>query len=33
LRPISGKKIWKMKHGFKLKKRNKRLERKGIFTA
>ncbi|CAK78110.1 unnamed protein product (macronuclear) [Paramecium tetraurelia] len=33
LRPISGKKTWKLKHGFKLKKRNKRLERKGVFTT
>ncbi|CAD8156142.1 unnamed protein product [Paramecium pentaurelia] len=33
LRPISGKKIWKLKHGFKLKKRNKRLEKKGVFTT
>ncbi|CAD8077563.1 unnamed protein product [Paramecium sonneborni] len=33
LRPISGKKVWKLKHGFKLKKRNKRLEKKGVFTT
>lgn len=33
LRPISGRKLWKIAHGFKLKKRNKRLEKKGIFNA
>lgn len=33
LRNISGRKLWKMKHGYKLTKRNKRLERKGIFSA
>ena len=33
LKTISSRKLWKLKHGFKLKKRNKRLERKGVFTA
>ena len=31
LKIISGRKMWKLKHGFKLKKINKRLEKKGIF--
>ena len=33
LKVISSKKLWKLKHGFKLKKRNRRLERKGIYNA
>jgi len=31
LKIISGRKLWMKKHGIKLKKRNKRLEKKGIF--
>ena len=31
LKITSGKKLWKLKRGFKLKKRNFRLEKKGIF--
>jgi hypothetical protein len=31
LKPISNRKLWKMKHKMSLKKRNKRLEKKGIF--
>lgn len=30
---ISSRKLWKLKHGFKLKKRNKRMEKKGVFTT
>ncbi len=33
LKPTSGRKLWKVRHGYKLKKRNKRLEKKGIFNA
>ncbi|KAM3138338.1 hypothetical protein pb186bvf_009614 [Paramecium bursaria] len=33
LKIISSRKLWKLKHGFKLKKRNKRLEKKGIFSS
>jgi ATP-dependent RNA helicase DDX56/DBP9 len=33
LKTISSRKLWKIKHGFKIKKTNKRLERKGIFQA
>jgi ATP-dependent RNA helicase DDX56/DBP9 len=29
--PLSSKKLWKMKHGYKLKKVNKHLEKKGVF--
>lgn len=31
LKILSRKKQWKLRHGFKLKKVNKRLEKKGIF--
>nr|QBK46519.1 DExD/H box RNA helicase 45 [Philasterides dicentrarchi] len=33
LKIISGRKLWKQRHGFKTKKRNRRLERKGIYNA
>lgn len=33
LKLISSRKRWKLLHGFKLKKRNKRLEQKGIFET
>ena len=33
LKIISNRKRWKLAHGFKLKKRNKRLEKKGVFEA
>lgn len=33
LKIISGRKLWKLKHGYKLKKRNKFLEKKGIFNV
>ena len=32
LKPISSRKLWALRHKKKLKKRNSRLERKGIFT-
>jgi hypothetical protein len=31
LKLISARKRWKLLHGFKLKKRNKRMEQKGVF--
>lgn len=31
LKIISNRKLWKLRHGYKLKKSNKRLERKGVF--
>ena len=31
LKLLSARKRWKLLHGFKLKKRNKRMEKKGIF--
>lgn len=33
LKPLSNRKQWKIKHKFSLKKRNKRLEKKGIFQS
>jgi hypothetical protein len=33
LKPVSGRKLWKIKHKFSLKKKNKRLEKKGIFQT
>jgi hypothetical protein len=33
LKLISARKRWKLLHGFKLKKRNKRLEQKGVFET
>ncbi|KRX08500.1 hypothetical protein PPERSA_12981 [Pseudocohnilembus persalinus] len=33
LKVISGRKLWKIKHGFKLHKKNKRMEKKGIYQA
>lgn len=33
LQILSNRKLWKKKHGFKLKKINKRLEKKGIFNS
>jgi len=33
LKPISNRKMWKIKHKFSLKKKNKRLEKKGIFQS
>lgn len=32
LKILSRKKQWKLRHGFKLRKVNRRLEKKGIFT-
>jgi hypothetical protein len=33
LKLISARKRWKLLHGFKLKKRNRRLEQKGVFDT
>lgn len=33
LKPLSNRKLWKIKHKFSLKKKNKRLEKKGIFQS
>lgn len=33
LKLVSSRKRWKLQHGFKLHKKNKRLEKKGIFTT
>ena len=33
LKLISARKRWKLLHGFKLNKRNKRLEKKGVFES
>jgi ATP-dependent RNA helicase DDX56/DBP9 len=33
LKITSSRKLWKLKHGYKLKKRNRKLEKKGIFTS
>ncbi len=33
LKAISGRKLWKIRHKFALKKRNKRMEKRGIFNA
>lgn len=33
LKPLSNRKMWKIRHKFKLKKRNQRLEKKGIFQS
>lgn len=33
LRPLSNRKLWKIKHKFKLQHKNKRLEKKGIFQS
>lgn len=33
LKLISARKRWKLLHGFKLKKRNKKLEKKGVFET
>lgn len=32
LKPLGGSKLWKMRHRKKIKQKNDRLERKGIFT-
>ena len=33
LKLISARKRWKLLHGFKLKKKNRRLEEKGVFDS
>lgn len=33
LKLISARKRWKLLHGFKLKKKNRRLEKKGVFES